>query len=162
MRDEPLAIEQREAEQALKTSLQEACRMDVSRADTGELIRVEEMLAIATDAAKKAISIRRKRRQERRELADVASEPGPQRTFTGADGAVWSVRAVQPLGVGPGNHSRLPDAFRSGWLAFECEGRKRRLSPIPEDWDQLGDEELEELCGDAHEASVRRRDERGG
>ncbi|HET9426646.1 MAG TPA: hypothetical protein VFO55_14885 [Gemmatimonadaceae bacterium] len=162
MRDEPLAVEQREAEEALKTSLQKACRMDVSRADTGELIRVEEMLAIATDAAKKAISIRRKRRQERRELADAALEPGPQRTFTGADGAEWSVRAVQPLGVGPGNHSRLPDAFRSGWLAFECDGRKRRLSPIPADWDQLGDEELEELCADAEEASVRRRDERPG
>lgn len=162
MRDEPLAVEQREAEAALKTSLEKACRMDVSRADTGELIRVEEMLAIATDAAKKAISIRRKRRQERPDLADAAPEPGPQRTFTGADGAVWSVRAVQPLGIGPGNHSRLPDAFRSGWLAFECDGRKRRLSPIPAHWDQLGDEELGELCGDAEEAPVRRRDERRG
>ena len=162
MRDEPLAIEQREAEDALKTSLQEACQMDVSRADTGELIRVEEMLAIATDAAKKAISIRRKRRQERRDLAEAVPEPGPQRTFTGADGAVWTVRAVQPQGVGPGNHSRLPGAFRSGWLAFECDGRKRRLSPIPANWDQLGDQELGELCGEAEEAPVRRRDDRGG
>ena len=162
MREEPLVIEQREAEEALKTSLEQACRMDVARADTGELIRVEEMLAIATEAAKKAISIRRKRRHGRRDLPDAVPDPGTQRIFTGADGAVWSVRAVQPVGVGTGNHSRLPDAFRSGWLSFECDGRKRRLSPIPEGWDQLGDAELGELCGEAEEAPVRRRDEHRG
>src|SRR3954468_16900588 len=40
----------------LKHALDEACRADISRADTGELIRVEEVLAIANEAAKEAIS----------------------------------------------------------------------------------------------------------
>lgn len=32
-----------------------------------------------------------------------------------------------------------------GWLAFECAHERRRLRPIPKDWFELNDAELEEL-----------------
>jgi hypothetical protein len=35
------------------------------------------------------------------------------------------------------------------WLAFDCEGEKRRLVPVPEGWEELPDQELERLCDQA-------------
>jgi hypothetical protein len=49
-----------EAQQTLDSALKEACAMDVSTANTGELIHIEELLAIANDSAKKAVSVRRR------------------------------------------------------------------------------------------------------
>ena len=86
----PFAAELREAEEELKTTLERACSTNLSRADTGELIRVDEMLAIASEAAKKAISIRRRRHQdpapsrrsarpaEHREFELESRQDGPQ------------------------------------------------------------------------------------
>jgi hypothetical protein len=45
----------------------------VDKLDTGELIRVEETLAIAAETAKKVVSLRRKRRSQRREGLTVLS-----------------------------------------------------------------------------------------
>src|SRR6185312_7684326 len=50
----------------LRTALDEACRTNFERANTGELIRVEEVLAIANEAAKEVISVRQRLRGERR------------------------------------------------------------------------------------------------
>ena len=44
----------------LGEALKEACSMDPSKANTGELIQIEELLAIANESAKKAISVRRR------------------------------------------------------------------------------------------------------
>lgn len=49
---------------------------------------------------------------------------------------------------------RQPPAFLSptlatGWLAFECPNEKRRLTPIPQQWEDLPDAELERLCAEA-------------
>ena len=49
-----------EAQESLGEALKEACAMDVSKANTGELIQIEELLAIANVSAKKAISVRRR------------------------------------------------------------------------------------------------------
>jgi hypothetical protein len=32
--------------------------------------------------------------------------------------------------------------FSNGWLCFESEGEKRRLAPIPEEWDRAGPDRL--------------------
>ncbi len=32
--------------------------------------------------------------------------------------------------------------FSSGWLCFECEGEKRRLAPVPPDWQEAGPDRL--------------------
>ena len=40
----------------------------------------------------------------------------------------------------------LPEAYREGWLAFEsAHGEKRRLAPVPKDWEALSDLELTAL-----------------
>lgn len=156
---EPLDGELHEVEEELKSTLEQACATDVSRADTGELIRVEEMLAIATDAAKKAISIRRKRSQShlRPEVGGPAAATphgNNHRQFTDGDGTTWSVRAVHPV-RSAGERKRLLGEFEHGWLAFESSDAKRRLSPIPGEWEQLDDAGLSALCARATVASSR-------
>lgn len=163
---EPLAAELRDAESTLKSTLQEACASDVTRADTGELIRVEEMLAIASDAAKRAISIRRRRGQSTPGAGDAGDEMeevvADHRHFVAEDGTEWMVRAVLPSEDDP-RQARLLGSFQHGWLAFECERGKRRLSPIPDEWEQLDDAGLRALWTRAEPAVSRSATgERGG
>jgi hypothetical protein len=40
----------------------------------------------------------------------------------------------------------LSDGYGSGWLTFESLDEKRRLIPIPSDWDTVTQEELRGLC----------------
>ena len=54
-----------EAQQTLGESLKEACAMDPSQANTAELIQIEELLAIANESAKKAISARSQAKKAR-------------------------------------------------------------------------------------------------
>lgn len=162
---QPLAAELHRAEETLKSTLREACAADVVHADTGELIKVEEMLAIASDAAKRAISIRRRRRHGG---AKAAKHPAPaadaaaaeHRTFTDSEGVPWDVRAVYPAERADVRHARLLGTFQQGWLSFECETGKRRLSPIPPDWASLDEAALQALCQRAEEATSRRSDDR--
>jgi hypothetical protein len=43
----------------------------------------------------------------------------------------------------------LTPGLEQGWLCFESESEKRRLTPIPPDWDKGSDEELAALCSRA-------------
>ena len=166
------------AKDELAAALDEACRMDVKRANTGELIRVEEVLAIANEAAKTAVSIRRRRSRQLNEVGAGGSSSAPtpgsaegedpartsaaldlepaagHRVFRDPSGATWEAFAVHPSADSQ-SRARLPDPYRSGWLAFECEREKRRLSPIPEGWASLPEAGLLELCERAER--VRRR-----
>lgn len=160
---EPLLTELREAERTLKDTLQEACGTDVARADTGQLIKVEEMLAIASDAAKQAISIRRKRKlgtppATAPGVAPDAGMPLPSehRSFTDETGTEWTVRAFHPADRVDARHARLLGAYQQGWLSFESEATKRRLSPIPDDWTSVDEATLRVLCSRAEEATTRR------
>jgi hypothetical protein len=64
---EPLKPKLQEAEHQLDKTLEEVCATPTAaaRLDTGQLIRVEESLALATQAAKEAVSLRRKLKAER-------------------------------------------------------------------------------------------------
>ncbi len=44
---------------------------------------------------------------------------------------------------------RVPSALQDGWLAFQSGKDRRRLTPIPERWVTLGDEELVQLLARA-------------
>ncbi len=62
-RDDDLEPRLRAAEESLGASLEEVCAdQSPEEMDTGELIRVEETLAIAAEAAKEAVTLRRKRK----------------------------------------------------------------------------------------------------
>ena len=52
---------------------------------------------------------------------------------------------------------RLGNGLDSGWLAFESDRERRRLSPIPAGWEHVPESELERLCRRAAAAAVPRR-----
>ena len=43
----------------------------------------------------------------------------------------------------------LPPDLREGWLAFQSDLERRRLTPIPDMWEELPDEELLRLMRQA-------------
>lgn len=51
----------------------------------------------------------------------------------------------------------LGERWASGWLAFETKGEKRRLSPYPDVWANMPDDELEQLCRQAAPVKPSRR-----
>jgi hypothetical protein len=91
------------------------------------------------------------------------------RTFRDANGNVWEAWAVYPLAVerrvtdgsaAARAHERrrhdvrlhLPDELQSGWLAFQCGNDRRRLVPIPDDWESCAEDELRALFAAAAHA----------
>jgi hypothetical protein len=80
----PLRPQLQKAEQQLDKTLAEVCETPTaSRLDTGDLIRVEETLALATEAAKEAVSLRRKMRADRERAGmavddDASTAPGSE------------------------------------------------------------------------------------
>jgi len=75
---EPLAADLSASQKRLAETLHEVCEASaVQKLDTGELIRIEETLAIAAETAKQVVSLRRKRRarvSEREQREDEARE----------------------------------------------------------------------------------------
>ena len=57
------------------------------------------------------------------------------RELTGPDGRVWRVWNTDPHAL-TGRHV-IAAEYVSGWLTFETEGEKRRLAPIPPNWESL-------------------------
>ena len=52
----------------------------------------------------------------------------------------------------------LPEEYREGWVAFEsAHGEKRRLAPVPKDWEALTDRELGLVCGQATPQAPRKK-----
>lgn len=48
-----------------------------------------------------------------------------------------------------GNQSILASQASQGWLCFERGIDRRRLTPIPSDWEQCSDQQLEDYCSQA-------------
>lgn len=78
------------------------------------------------------------------------------RHFTDSKGTAWRVWDVWPTSRG-GTEPMRDDGvaafptreFTSGWLCFECDSEKRRLTPIPPEWELCETCVLEEMCGRA-------------
>ena len=63
------------------------------------------------------------------------------RSITDGTGIKWTIFEVKR----PSDDSRwtyLPDEYGDGWLCFESNLSKRRLTPIPDAWRDLSDEAL--------------------
>jgi hypothetical protein len=146
-----------QAKDRLKTALDEACAADVDDADTGELIRVEEVLAIANEAAKEAISVKRRLRAKPSPRADHGVVQPLSREVQDAQGLRLTVLAVRPSPA----HGRvnLPHRFQTGWLSFDMGQETRRIAPIPDAWESMSDEQLLALW-DKAEVARRPRPER--
>lgn len=62
----PLRPQLDQLEDKIEESLDEVCGApSVKKVNTGELIKIEETLAIAAEAAKEAVSVRRRMRRDR-------------------------------------------------------------------------------------------------
>jgi hypothetical protein len=71
------------------------------------------------------------------------------REFSAPDGTTWQAWTVIPgeQAEWPAAARRhLPEALAHGWLCFESTAGKRRLSPIPDDWDRGTEGELWSFC----------------
>lgn len=87
------------------------------------------------------------------------------RSFLDTKGITWNVWNVVPqtrtsLVANPGGHDPahpLTPGLEDGWLCFECRDEKRRLSPVPGDWEGCSDDELERLLLRAAQVPKRQR-----
>ena len=69
------------------------------------------------------------------------------REFVDSLGTSWKVWNNVPLAS-----AMLTGEMKHGWLTFESNTRcVRRLAPVPEGWEQLSTEQLEQLCARAVE-----------
>jgi hypothetical protein len=144
----------RMAQETLGEALKEACAMDPSKANTGELIHIEELLAIANESAKKAISVRRRLKNDSLSQAEAGARARRVSGREFLDGNVkWTAIAVNPS-----KSNTLNAPYRTGWLSFDCGSETRRLAPIPMDWATLPDDELRRLCRLATVAPKRKKD----
>lgn len=64
--------------------------------------------------------------------------------FTDRMGRSWRVWHTVPR-LADLLTSLAPDS-KEGWLTFESEGEKRRLAPVPAEWESLPPSRLELLC----------------
>jgi hypothetical protein len=67
-------------------------------------------------------------------------EPMAMKEFTDALGTRWVVWATVPA---PGG---VLGTMREGWLTFESNYARRRLIPIPRDWEEVSSERLDLMC----------------
>jgi len=66
------------------------------------------------------------------------------RTIADSTGVVWTVFEVKRKG-GTGEWTYLPQQFGNGWLCFESNVSKRRLTPVPTRWTEFTRRYAEEL-----------------
>ena len=72
----------------------------------------------------------------------------------------WEVRAIRP----PDTERRarlLPPAHANGWLLFSLGEERRRLAPLPTDWREASNEQLEQWWHEARPVepwAMRKRD----
>ena len=69
------------------------------------------------------------------------------RVFTDSDDVRWCVWATSPI-----KPELLSDEWRDGWLTFDSGASRRRLSPIPKNWEIAAAERLELMCRAGHSA----------
>jgi hypothetical protein len=81
--------------------------------------------------------------------------PRSMRQFADAAGVEWQVFEVRRSSETDG---AVTPGRERGWLAFSSALERRRLAPIPSDWESVAEERLADLCATA-EVVVQRHDE---
>lgn len=71
--------------------------------------------------------------------------------FTDRTGRSWRVWQTVPR-LADILTSLAPD-WKQGWLTFESEGERRRLAPVPAEWENLPPSHLALLCQRARPAT---------
>lgn len=152
--DDSLQPELDDAQRALMQALEEACATDIKTADTGELIRIGGQLDTASKAAREAVSIRLRQRNQGAEPGEGSKPTEALRVFDDAQGRQWRAFAVHPSSATTERKS-LPERYRAGWLAFESADEMRRVAPIPSGWAGLSVDQLRAVWNTAEAAPKR-------
>lgn len=81
------------------------------------------------------------------------------RGFVGDDGQEWQVWDTRPAVTSPnaepyasdtvGEFPRISKKREGGWLTFTAAGDRRRLSPIPDDWETADEARLRAMAATA-------------
>jgi len=79
-------------------------------------------------------------RPERVERRTVDRRQGPSDSYTGPERRKSDRRKLEQKRI------VLDDGLGSGWLVFEAKSEKRRLTPIPKDWEESTEAQLRLLC----------------
>ena len=79
------------------------------------------------------------------------------RQFRDEAGVDWKVSLTPRGSDAVSRENYLPEAYREGWLVFESTQEKRRLAPVPTDWETMPTEALVGLCGKAVPQTARAR-----
>ena len=147
------------AESELFDHLEEACSLEPEKPgdeNTGELLRLEEVLDAARAAAERAVELRRERRARQ-----AGAEAVGVREFTDEAGREWRVWLVIPSGGEEhrGTLKRVGSQYEGGWLAFETfdGAERRRLPDYPDDWQDRHESRLADLLNRAAPVAQRRR-----
>jgi len=64
----------------------------------------------------------------------------------GDEVAMFADRRDGDRRISVGATTTFQKAVAGGWLCFECEGERRRLSPIPDDWMRCSTSQIERYC----------------
>lgn len=67
------------------------------------------------------------------------------------------VPQASTVGMKRDNRIIVADNLQAGWLAFQCEHEKRRLAPVPEQWNALDDDFVVQLLEQAETVHYRSR-----
>lgn len=133
-----------DARKALDAALDEACDIDVRGADIADVMRLEEQLTVAREAAGNVIAALRRLRPEQADTADSPSDT--HRVFVDDQGVQWDAFAVHPSAA---KGQTLPPPYDKGWLAIQCPEGVRRVTPIPEGWKECSRDEFCRLLENA-------------
>lgn len=68
------------------------------------------------------------------------------RRFTDERGTEWRVFEMHSTSLSESSRHSLPAHWREGWLVFENGEERRRLAPIPAQWEELPEDRMRELC----------------
>jgi hypothetical protein len=143
-----------QAQRALEAALDEACETDIAQADGSELIRLEESLTVAREAARNAIAVLERIHRKDREADQTP--PETHRVFVDDGGVQWDAFCVHPSPASSGRNA-LPAPYHEGWLSIQCSNEIRRVAPIPQGWSELPRDELCQLLQKAETSTPRKR-----
>lgn len=79
------------------------------------------------------------------------------RQFRDEAGTEWKVFLTPRGSDAVSRDHYLPEAYREGWLVFESPQEKRRLAPVPSDWETMPIDALANLCEKAVPQTARTR-----
>jgi hypothetical protein len=72
------------------------------------------------------------------------------REFTDSKGITWRVWATFPVHV-----TATAAGYRDGWLTFQSGATRRRIAPVPLNWQDASASRLELVCANAELVSER-------